>query len=49
VADRLISALLTWLLRAKIKGAHKKRRSGGRIGKYDLQKIIEILYEDFKR
>jgi hypothetical protein len=49
VSDKLISALLTRLTRAKIEGAHKKRRRGGRIGKYDLQKIIEILYEDFKR
>jgi hypothetical protein len=37
------------LTRAKTEGAHKKRRGGGRIGKYDLQKITEILYEDFKR
>jgi hypothetical protein len=37
------------LTRAKIKDAHKERRRGCRIGEYDLQKIIEILYEDFKR
>jgi hypothetical protein len=47
MADKLISALLTWLMWAKIKGAHKKRGCGGRIRKYDLQEIIEILYEDF--
>jgi hypothetical protein len=42
VSDELISAL-TRLTRAKIEGAHKERRRGGRIGEYDSQKIIEIL------
>jgi hypothetical protein len=48
VSDELIS-VLTGLTRAEIEGAHKERGRGGRIGEYNLQKIIEILYEDFKR
>jgi hypothetical protein len=48
VPDELMSAL-TRLTGVKIEGAHKERRRGSRIREYDLQKIIEILYEDFKR